>query len=165
MHLILHDLSPEQARRLLPAQGGTVRWFAAEPAAEHCAGCFGCWLKTPGECVIPDRGQAFCRFLARAGKLTIVSRCRYGGFSPGVKAIIDRRIGYMLPFFHVYEGQMHHIPRYGRPIELAWHLYGDIREAERETALRYCAANARNHHAAGGTVRFYESVEALEVKA
>ena len=100
MHLILHDLSPEQAQRHLPPQGDTVRWLVTAPSVKPCTGCFLCWTKTPGECVIPDRGQEFCRLLARADKLTIVSRCYYGGFSPDVKAMIDRHIGYMLPWFH-----------------------------------------------------------------
>ena len=163
MHLILYDLPPEAAQRLLPAQSDELRWLAAAPGVKPCTGCFLCWTKTPGVCVIPDRGQEFCRLLAQADKLTIVSRCYYGGFSPDVKAVMDRHIGYMLPWFHVHEGEMHHIPRYGRRMELAWHLYGDTTEVERETARRYCAANARNLHAASYTLDFYESAEGLEV--
>jgi multimeric flavodoxin WrbA len=128
-------------------------------------GCFLCWTKTPGACVIPDRGQEFCRLLARAEQLTIVSRCCYGGFSPDVKAMMDRHIGHMLPYFHVHGGEMHHIPRYGQQLALTWHLYGDITQAERETARHYCAANARNLHAASHAVAFYSSAEELEVLA
>ena len=165
MHLILHDLPEEQARLRLPAQSDAVRWFAAAPAVKPCVGCFGCWLKTPGECVIPDRGQEFCRLLAKADKFTVVSRCYYGGFSPDVKAVMDRHIGYITPFFQVYEGEMHHVPRYERRYDLAWHLYGDITEDERGIALRYSAANARNMHTASNTVSFYASAEELEVTA
>ena len=163
MHLILHDLPPEAAPRLLPAQGDNVQLLPAAPIVKPCIGCFLCWTKTPGACAIPDRGREFCNLLARAGKLTVVSRCYYGGFSPEIKALMDRHIGYMLPWFHVNEGEMHHIPRYERRIELAWHLYGEINEAERETALHYAAANARNLHAASHTVAFYGSAEELEV--
>ncbi|MCL2298592.1 MAG: hypothetical protein FWC27_00395 [Firmicutes bacterium] len=159
MHLILHDLSPEQAERHLPPQSETLAWLAAAPGVKPCTGCFLCWTKTPGECVIPDRGQEFCRLLAKADKLSIVSRCYYGGFSPDVKAMLDRHIGYMLPWFHDNEGEMHHIPRYERRLELAWHLYGTTTEAERETARCYCAANARNLHAVSHAVTFHGDVE------
>jgi len=165
MHLILHDLPPEQAQLRLPPQGDEVQWFEALPCVKPCAGCFLCWIKTPGECVVPDRGREFCRMLARADRLTVVSRCYYGGFSPEVKAIIDRHIGYMLPWFHVHGDEMHHIPRYDRRVALAWHLYGDTTEAERKTARRYSAFNARNLHAASHTVAFYGSAEELEVAA
>jgi len=165
MHLILHDLPPEQAPRLLPPQGDAVALLPVAPSVKPCVGCFQCWVKTPGECVIPDRGRDFCRLLARADKLTVVSRCYYGGLSPDVKAMIDRHIGYMLPYFHVHEGEMHHVPRYSQSFALIWHLYGGITEAERGTARRYCAANARNMHASGHTICFYASAEELEVQA
>ena len=74
MHLILHDLTPEQAQRHLPPQSETLVWLAATPGVKPCTGCFLCWTKTPGECAIPDRGQEFCRLLAKADKLSIVSR-------------------------------------------------------------------------------------------
>jgi len=163
MHLILHDLAPEQADRLLPRQSETLALFHAAPSVKPCTGCFHCWVKTPGECVIPDRGQAFGRLLARAGKLTVVSRCFYGGFSPDVKAVIDRFIGYVLPWFQIVDDEMHHIPRYGQKLELTWHLYGDITGAERGTARRYCDFNARNMHAASHTVAFYAGAEEVEV--
>ena len=165
MHLILHDLPPEQAQRCLPPQSGTVQWFDAAPTVKTCVGCFHCWLKTPGECVIPDRGQEFCRKLAHADKFTIVSRSYYGGFSPDVKAVMDRFIGYALPWFQMIDGEMHHLPRYERRLALDWRLYGGTTGPEREIALRYSAANARNMHTASNTVHFYAGVEDLEVPA
>jgi multimeric flavodoxin WrbA len=165
MHLILHDLPPERAALLLPTPGEALALLPAAPGVKPCVGCFQCWTKTPGQCVIPDRGQALCRLLARAERFTVVSRCCYGGLSPDGKAMIDRHIGYMLPYFHVHGGEMHHVPRYPQRFALAWHLYGDITPAERETARRYCAANARNMHAAGHMVTFCAGAEELEVPA
>ena len=162
MHLILHDLAPDAAQQHLPAPGETIRLIAAAPSVKPCAGCYRCWTKTPGECVIPDRGQEFCRLLAQADKLTLVSRCCYGGLSPDIKAMLDRHIGYVLPWFHIYEGEMHHVPRYERRLELDWHLYGDITGAERETARLCCEANARNMHAAGHTITFHGGTEEAE---
>ena len=155
MHLILHDLTPDAAQQHLPAPDETIRLIAAAPGVRPCVGCYLCWTKTPGTCVIPDRGQEFCRLLAQANKLTIVSRCYYGGLSPGIKAMLDRHVGYVLPWFHIHEGEMHHVPRYERWVELVWHLYGDITETERETARRCCEANARNLHAASHAITFH----------
>jgi len=165
MHLILHDLTPEQAGRLLPPESERLALFPAAPGVKPCVGCFGCWVKTPGACVIPDRGREFLRLLARADRFTIVSRCFYGGFSPDVKAVVDRFIGYVLPWFRIIGDEMHHVPRYEQRLALAWRLYGDITQMERETALRYCDANAVNMHAAGHSVAFYGSAEELEVAA
>lgn len=165
MHLILHDLPPALAARLLPGENEALVHFSAVPSVKPCAGCFGCWTKSPGQCVIPDRGRELCSLLARADKFTIVSRCHYGGFSPDVKAVLDRFIGHVLPWFRIIGGEMHHVPRYGQKITLVWHLYGDNSEAERETALRLAAANARNMHAASHAVHSYASADDLEVRA
>ena len=163
MHLILHDLPPAQAERLLPPQSESVAWFGALPGVKPCTGCFGCWVKTPGQCVIPDRGRELTPLLARAERFTVVSRCYYGGLSPDVKAALDRFIGYMLPWFKIDGGEMHHVPRYAQRIVLAWHLYGDITDAECETALRLAAANAHNMSASGHAAHFYADAEELEV--
>ena len=33
-----------------------------------CAGCFGCWIKTPGECAQHDDGALLCRTAKFEGK-------------------------------------------------------------------------------------------------
>ena len=30
-----------------------------------CIGCFGCWIKTPGECILKDEGREICKNVAR----------------------------------------------------------------------------------------------------
>jgi multimeric flavodoxin WrbA len=78
-----------------------------------CIGCFGCWLKTPGSCVIRgDDGQAFVERLARSDALVILTKIPYGSFAPSIKQALDRCIPILLPFFKIHEGEMHHVQRY-----------------------------------------------------
>lgn len=157
MRILLHDTN------LPPGPGNEgIFAFSALPAVQPCVGCFGCWLKTPGRCVIRDRMDEFAPQLAAADALTIVSACCYGGYSPAVKAVLDRSIGYMLPFFEYVNGEMHHVRRYGKRLLLDARFYG-ADEAERPLAARMAAANALNF---GGTAQtsFYETArEAMEL--
>lgn len=113
-------------------------------ASRRCVGCFGCWTKTPGTCVLKDGLQHLGDMLARTDELEIISRCAYGGYSQTVKAIIDRCIPYVHPCFRMLDGEMHHRLRYDREISLRVCLYGPSTAAERETFSGIAEANARN---------------------
>ena len=145
--LILHDLSEELAERL-PADSADCTVFSAVPIVRSCIGCFGCWIKTPGRCVIKDRAYEFPELIAAHNELIIVSRIVFGGMSPEVKAVMDRSIGYMLPFFRIVRGEMHHVQRYEKGPEMKYIFYGeDIPQKEKEIAEKLIVANAANFDA------------------
>lgn len=153
--LILHDLGPEEAGRALPPAGPSTVLLAAEEGFAHCIGCFGCWLKTPGKCVLPDAGADLAALMPYSSRLVIVSRLVFGGLSPRVKAVMDRSIGFILPFFNTVEGEMHHNQRYEHSLRLCYIFYGeDMPPAERETAQKLAAANARNFAAPAHSIHF-----------
>jgi multimeric flavodoxin WrbA len=74
----------------------------------HCAGCFGCWLRTPGICVIDDDCRAITREIARADRLVFFTPVVFGGYHPDLKAVLERSIGILTPFFRVFRGELHH---------------------------------------------------------
>lgn len=156
--LILHDLTRADADSLLPPPSAQTVHFPAAPSVQGCIGCFGCWLKTPGQCTLPDRGRALAGLIPACDVFVIVSRCVYGGLSPDIKALIDRSIGMILPFFRVIQGEMHHVPRYRRRPSMKYLFYGDdITEPEREIAGRLAEANALNFSAPALEVHFSAS--------
>jgi hypothetical protein len=83
-----------------------------------CNGCFGCWTRTPGECVIRDDAPAVTAQLAHSDKIVFFCPVVFGGFAPNLKRVIERSISLLLPFMRVYHGELHHPPRYGREYEL-----------------------------------------------
>jgi multimeric flavodoxin WrbA len=160
--LILHDLPPDEIKVLFPDASDRPAFFAAEPSVRPCCGCFGCWVKTPGICVIDDRGQSFAALIARYDELTIVSKLAFGGFSPAVKAVLDRSIGYVSPFFRLVNGDMHHRMRYDHAFILRCVFYApDMAARDQEIARKLTAANALNLGAKAHTVEFYPSVGAI----
>ncbi|MCE5234965.1 MAG: flavodoxin family protein [Clostridiaceae bacterium] len=154
--LILHDLPPQMAEELCTyAKDATV--FCARPVVRHCVGCFGCWIKTPGQCVIADRAREFCAAISRHDELIIISKLTFGGLSPDVKAVLDRSIGYMLPFFRIVGGEMHHVQRFPSSPSLTYHFYQTAgKTAQKQTAQKLAAANAINFGSPNVTVCFYE---------
>ncbi|MDD4903095.1 MAG: flavodoxin family protein [Candidatus Bipolaricaulis sp.] len=77
-----------------------------------CRGCFGCWIKTPGECVIDDDGRAVARSIARCDVLVYLTPVTFGGVSSELKKALDRMIPNLSPFFARVCGETHHQRRY-----------------------------------------------------
>ena len=162
MNLIIHDLTKEQWEALdLPISENT-RIISDNGTIHKCIGCFGCWIKTPGQCIIPDEYQRMGELLAKAEEVTVISRCSFGGYSSFVKNVLDRSISYVLPFFEIREGEMHHRKRYDNQFLMRVIFYGsDITEEEKETAKELVKANAVNLHGKVKEVLFVESAEKI----
>lgn len=78
-----------------------------------CRGCFACWVKTPGICIIDDVGRDVARSVIRSDLAVFVTEITFGGYSSILKKAVDRLIPLILPFFHRVNGEVHHAPRYG----------------------------------------------------
>jgi len=128
-----------------------------------CVGCFGCWVKTPGQCVIHDGYEGTGSDMGKCTELILISRCYYGSVSPFVKMVQDRALSYIHPDFVIRKGEMHHKRRYKNTIALSAYLYGEnITDMEKETARALMKANADNYDGLVKNVSFYRSAEELE---
>lgn len=113
------ERSPEFDRYLadltniLQAQGHTVTAFTLrEMDIRSCNGCFGCWIKTPGECFSPDESQLIRRAVIRSDFTLWASPLRMGFPSARLKMIMDKSIPLIHPYFVVENNEAHHRPRY-----------------------------------------------------
>ena len=162
MNLIVHDLSQEDWEALALSFEKDTKIIDRQGEIKKCIGCFGCWVKTPGQCVRNDDYQKMGELLAQAEELTLVSRCSFGGFSSFVKNVLDRSISYILPFFEMRNGEMHHKSRYMNKLKIKAVFYGDdITETEKETARALVKANAINLNGEVKEVVFVENKEML----
>lgn len=135
---IIHDLGDI----VKPTNGNVV--FNATTKYAFCKGCFDCWLKTPGVCIIKDKLFGLADELANCDEFIIISECLYGGFGVNVKGVIDRLIAFNLPFFRNIEKELHHKPRYNNKFRMVVLFYGDINEEEKLIANNYVKAIAKN---------------------
>ena len=77
-----------------------------------CIGCFGCWIKTPGQCILNDEGQEIAKTVARSDFMILLTPITFGGYSYQLKKMLDRLIPNLLPIFTKINGEIHHKPRY-----------------------------------------------------
>jgi len=86
----------------------------AELEIAPCMGCFDCWVKTPGECVIDDAGREVARRIVDSDLVVYLTPIQFGGYSYELKKALDRTIPIISPFFRKVKGEVHHKKRYAR---------------------------------------------------
>jgi multimeric flavodoxin WrbA len=79
-----------------------------------CMGCFGCWIRTPGMCVIDDFSREITRKMITSDLLMYLTPIHFGGYSYHLKKAVDRMIPIVSPLFVKVEGEIHHAKRYER---------------------------------------------------
>lgn len=124
-------------KKLLEQAGHEIQAITlSREELKPCLGCFGCWLKTPGQCVITDDDENnICLEMIQSDAVVLLTRLTYGGFSADTKAFLDRSIQNIQPFFEIHKGEMHHLERYERfPAWIAVG-YGRATEPEKQTFL------------------------------
>lgn len=111
----------------------------------NCVGCFGCWIKTPGECVFKDISSDINKAYIGSDVAIFASPVRYGCYTPAVRRALDRMIPNILPFFKKIKGEQHHAPRYKKyPAYIAFGYGEDVTKEEAETFRSLGEANALN---------------------
>jgi multimeric flavodoxin WrbA len=79
----------------------------------YCMGCFGCWIKKPGECVINDKMASINRSFINSDAVFYLSPVVFGQYSCNIKNTLDRWLPNVLPFFITRkDGATMHPPRY-----------------------------------------------------
>ena len=75
----------------------------------NCVGCFGCWTKTPGCCVIRDDATKVYPLIAKSDSVLYISRLKYGGYDTIMKTMLERAIPIQQAFIRIYKGETHHV--------------------------------------------------------
>ena len=154
--LIIYDVPTEYIEKFTNDEDILVN---ANDIHRYCIGCFGCWLKTPGTCIIKDGFENMGQRLSQVSAFILISKATFGSYSSAVKNVLDRSISYVLPFFEIRNGEMHHGERYHNDLTISALFYGDMSEEEKQTAENLVKANAVNLNAALGKVHFVDGME------
>ncbi len=138
----IFDLMLEELKKL--------NWDVASIVLEdkniaYCTGCFGCWVQTPGECVIKDYEENIVKEMVHSDLIIYLTPIMFGGYSSILKKALDRQIGRVLPYFTKIDGEVHHSKRYEKQQSLLSIGLLDKHDAEKEEIFKILVArNAIN---------------------
>ena len=110
----------------------------------NCRGCFGCWVKTPGRCVIRDDAVSVYPLIARSSDLIYVSRIFCGSYDVPMKTMLERSIPVQQAFIRLHQGETHHVQRNVALKKATIIGYGEIPPEEQEIFRRLVERNAKN---------------------
>lgn len=110
-----------------------------------CLGCFGCWVKTPGVCIVDDEGREVAKRVIQSDLVIAVSSITFGDYSYEFKKALDRMLPNISPFFKKIKGEGHHRPRYKKyPNWLSIGLLSEENETMADIFRNLVARNAIN---------------------
>jgi multimeric flavodoxin WrbA len=161
MDILIHDIKNFNETAFLKNNQNNTTIIFDNGKIHPCICCFGCWIKTPGRCIINDGYNNMGSLISKCRRLIIISQCFYGSYSPFVHNVLDRSISYMLPYFRTKNGETHHKNKYDNNILLTVYFYGNISVREKETALKLVKANGINFFAQKTEICFYENLDDL----
>ena len=102
----------------------------------YCTGCFGCWVQTPGECVIKDFEENIVKDMIHSDLIIYLTPIMFGGYSSILKKALDRQIGRVLPYFTKVDGEVHHSKRYEKQQSLLSIGLLDKHDSEKEEIFK-----------------------------
>jgi len=79
---------------------------------KNCTGCFGCWVKTPGECFQKDDMPLICSGIMKSSHTIFITDVKVGFVSAELKRVNDKMIQLIHPFMDIIDKEVHHHKRY-----------------------------------------------------
>lgn len=104
----VHDFTAQLAARGHSTQQVVLR----DMNLRGCTGCFGCWVRTPGECVQHDDGPDLCRTVINSDLVVCAAPMSMGYPSALAKRAVERLIPLLDPYIVLEHGEMRHRKRY-----------------------------------------------------
>jgi multimeric flavodoxin WrbA len=107
------DAHLAELKPALEAGGHSVRQLdLRELTLRYCVGCWGCWVKTPGECSNRDDSHEMDRAVINADFVLWAAPLKMGFPSELLKRALDKHLPLIHPYMEVDRGEAHHLRRY-----------------------------------------------------
>jgi len=160
MRTIIHDFKKKEISKFNFNKNDKV--ISSLECNKNCIGCFSCWIKHPKKCIIKDNFNNMTEILKETNELIIISKNRYGCYSTPVKKVLERSIGYVLPYFTIRNNEIHHKSRYKNKLKLSVYFYGNINDDNKDTIEKLVKANSVNLNTKEYKIRYLKNIKEIE---
>jgi len=87
-----------------------------------CIGCWNCWLKTPGRCIMVDQmAESYPDYINSDTVILLIDTAQ-GFINHQAKAFLDRTIPHYNPYIKIVDGECQHVARYKRYPDLVFYF-------------------------------------------
>lgn len=124
--------------------------YFGDKTIKKCIGCWNCWLKTPGECVMKDDLQKSYEAYINSDTVFLLFDTAQGFINHQAKAILDRSIAHYLPYIVLIDKECQHAKRYDTYPDLVFYFDTDgLSEMEEQVIEDYLYRTAYQHKSKG----------------
>ena len=93
-----------------------------DKSISECIGCWTCWLKTPGRCVMKDQMAESYSDYINSDTVILLMDTAQGFINHQAKAFLDRSIPHYNPYIEIVDGECHHVARYKKYPDLIFYF-------------------------------------------
>ncbi len=93
-----------------------------EQSINKCIGCWSCWVKTPGRCVMKDQMADSYNDYVNSDTVILVMDTAQGFINYQAKAFLDRTIPHYHPYIEMVDGECLHVARYERYPDMVFYF-------------------------------------------
>ncbi len=121
----LFDLRVKQTEEMVEAVKSIfeepLKIVRLEDPITPCIGCWNCWLKTPGICVMKDQMTTSYSDYVNSDTVILLLDTAQGFINHQGKVFLDRTIPHYHPYIDLVQGECHHVARYERYPDMVFH--------------------------------------------
>ena len=138
MNIIISDINIDLK------ENDTAFYNVNDMNIKRCMGCFSCWVKTPGSCIIKDDAHKIYSDLAMSDRVVYISRIINGTYDFEIKKVQERMIPVQQAFIRLHHNETHHVQRNNKEKEAYIIVYGDTREKSLAMFKQLVSRNSLN---------------------
>jgi len=117
-----------------------------EHPIKACTGCWSCWLKTPGKCVLKDQMVETYSDYVNSDTIILLMSTSQGFINHQAKAFLDRTIPHYNPYIIMADGECRHLARYdGYPDLVFYYDREGLTDQEEQVLDDYLYRTACHH--------------------